>query len=596
MIQQTDAIMKRNSIYIIILSALVFFAGCQKNGFDTVYSGGDSIVSFAPSVAVTESSTKGALINENGPDAIAFDNTKSFFVTAWDNAEIPSIIIPNHLHTIYNYQEVKMKGSQWNTVYTSGGNEYSQEYIWKSGETKTFFAYSNLPVSGAEIAYVNPVSAGQKPQQQLIVSNLPSTAATQTDILMGCYYGDGNGTGTAGIVFSHPMTAVKFELGSVVGVSSFEITKISMEGVYSKGTALLTTESAFATLPENRFVWTPDGATTTVQQSVTTQPTTAAPAIGEAFLLIPQRFTAKPARIVVDVKINGTSSKLYYPLTSGEWKAGYTNTVVISYNGLPAGALPGLFSVSAIKQVRFSKGNLQFKAGNGTSASPEWRFAEHQYDYIGDAPGNNTADGTTRSTQAAWIDLFGWGATGRNPYGMQPYSISENSTDYKTLPAADSNEKLSIENGGDWGVCIGDGRTWRTLAKAEWQYLLADDNEKRAGLCAYGVTVMDKINCLVLYPDGYDKTKVVQTGDTKSYDTEEEWAAAEKSGVVCLPPAGNRYGDDMTNLGFGYYWTSNASNSEYASFLMLAEIGFAIDPIQMIRSAGQSVRLVTDAN
>ena len=45
---------------------------------------------------------------------------------------------------------------------------------------------------------------------------------------------------------------------------------------------------------------------------------------------------------------------------------------------LPEGSLSGLFSVSATQQVRFSKGNLQYQASTGT-----WRFAEHQYDYIG---------------------------------------------------------------------------------------------------------------------------------------------------------------------------------------------------------------------
>ena len=38
---------------------------------------------------------------------------------------------------------------------------------------------------------------------------------------------------------------------------------------------------------------------------------------------------------------------------------------------LPEGALPGLFSVAEGRQVRFSKGNLQYQASTGI-----WRFAE----------------------------------------------------------------------------------------------------------------------------------------------------------------------------------------------------------------------------
>ena len=44
------------------------------------------------------------------------------------------------------------------------------------------------------------------------------------------------------------------------------------------------------------------------------------------------------------------------------------------------GALNGVFSVSPTKKVVFSKGNLQYRASTNT-----WRFAEHQYDIIGEA-------------------------------------------------------------------------------------------------------------------------------------------------------------------------------------------------------------------
>lgn len=48
---------------------------------------------------------------------------------------------------------------------------------------------------------------------------------------------------------------------------------------------------------------------------------------------------------------------------------------------IPAGG----FSIGMNRQVQIAPGNLQFQSFTNT-----WRFAEHQYDYIGDAPGNNT--------------------------------------------------------------------------------------------------------------------------------------------------------------------------------------------------------------
>lgn len=77
------------------------------------------------------------------------------------------------------------------------------------------------------------------------------------------------------------------------------------------------------------------------------------------------------------------------------------------------GETPGLFSVSSTKTVSFSKGNLQYKASDNT-----WRFAEHQYDYIGSE--NNAIS----STNSNYIDLFGWGTSGWNSGATcyQPYS------------------------------------------------------------------------------------------------------------------------------------------------------------------------------
>ncbi len=148
---------------------------------------------------------------------------------------------------------------------------------------------------------------------------------------------------------------------------------------------------------------------------------------------------------------------------------------------IPDGALPGLFSVSATKQVHFSQGNLQYQASTNT-----WRFAEHQYDYVGtqtaDERGNyggNVSGSDNRSissTYSGWIDLFGWG-TGSNP------TLSSTSyMDYGTFVDWGGNP---ISNGGNTV------NQWRTLTIAEWNYLLntrTDASSKRGtGHCLWGV-------------------------------------------------------------------------------------------------------------
>ena len=323
--------MNMKTKYIIALAAgALALAGCQKNGYDTDYAVGDSVIRFSPMVAHNASATKGALINnnDNGDRSdIAFPSDKNFHVTAWTSG----IVNPD-----FGYTKVVSRGSgasqYWITVFESGANQgKDREYLWKSGENKTFYAYANLPASGAS---VSSTLVSNKPVQTLKVTTIPATSTAQTDILLG-YYTNGTTPKTNGLVpikFSHPMTAVKFKLGTLKRVSTFVINSISIKDVYASGTAVMTQENAAATKPEDRFTWTPTGKIT-VSQAIGTQPTKEAPEIGEAFLLIPQIFSSSTALIAIACTIEGASRTLYWPLDSGEWKAGYTNTYTINYEG-----------------------------------------------------------------------------------------------------------------------------------------------------------------------------------------------------------------------------------------------------------------------
>ena len=93
--------------------------------------------------------------------------------------------------------------------------------------------------------------------------------------------------------------------------------------------------------------------------------------------------------------------------------------------------------------VYFSPGNLQYQASTNT-----WRFAEHQWERIGDANRNIS------SSFSGWIDLFGWG-TGNNP--------TNSSTSFKDYRRFKDWCNNSISNGG--------GKNWFTLTKDEWVYV-----------------------------------------------------------------------------------------------------------------------------
>lgn len=135
----------------------------------------------------------------------------------------------------------------------------------------------------------------------------------------------------------------------------------------------------------------------------------------------------------------------------------------------------------------------------------------------------------------------------------------------------------------DWGSQIGDGRTWRTLTAAEWQYLFNNHS------CKW-VTV-NGVNGYVIAPDGFAETLEDSYADD---------AALAADNLVFLPAAGGRVGRDVDFIDdFGNYWSSSAYDENYvfAVFFDADEDGDYLDPNNTVeRLVGFSVRLVSDVN
>ena len=208
---------------------------------------------------------------------------------------------------------------------------------------------------------------------------------------------------------------------------------------------------------------------------------------------------------------------------------------------IPDGALPGLFSVSATQRVYFSQGNLQYQASTNT-----WRFAEHQYDYVG------SDNRSISSTYSGWIDLFGWGT------GSNPTLSSQNNEDYGPFVDWGCNR---ISNGANTA------NRWRTLTIAEWEYLLYYRTDAPSKC---GTGNINGVGGLIILPDswtlpsGCSFTSGFATSNYNTYPdwthnsyTLAQWAQMEAAGAVFLPAAGNRYGSNVRNVGAsGSYWSS----------------------------------------
>lgn len=253
---------------------------------------------------------------------------------------------------------------------------------------------------------------------------------------------------------------------------------------------------------------------------------------------------------------------------------------------LPAGTLPGLFSVAADRKVRFAKGNLQF-----WPAAEEWRFAEHQYDYV--AGKNNNID----VNYNGWIDLFGYGTSGYN--GKVPTLYSSSDSNYPNSNISNTDY--------DWGVyaTINDVAEsgWRTLTNAEWVYLI--ETRTKHGLLLGRATV-NEIKGLIILPDyntwvlpeGLSFTAGPADWTTNIY-SEAEWQQMENAGAVFLPTAGRReitttYNTSGTNTPDGEYWSSTNNSSCCANCLWFNTTSL-YSSYSANRSYGRSVRLVMNA-
>ncbi len=277
------------------------------------------------------------------------------------------------------------------------------------------------------------------------------------------------------------------------------------------------------------------------------------------------------------------------------------------------------YKVSATKSVYFSQGNLQFNAKQGTHAvlggttevAGTWRFAEKQYDYIGEVNSNIS------SSYDGWIDLFGWGTSGWNSdaTAYQPWATSDRN--YAYYPGGSKSNNLTGDFAkADWGVynAISNGynipNKWRVLTIEEWQYLYLNTRWTPGYI---NISEDKSVLCLFLFPEdfvfpsGIDMmvlstqqtlTKVWMSYKEDSYASNiisiDQFKELERLGVVALPATGVREATELLQVGkFGEYWSSSIKESgDVYGFGFWFDSLYADDPCN--RFIGASVRLVRD--
>ena len=309
----------------------------------------------------------------------------------------------------------------------------------------------------------------------------------------------------------------------------------------------------------------------------------------------------------------------------------YTLTLTLQSGG--GGFVSGAFAISASASVYFSQGNLQ---ATYDGSSWTWAFAEHQWDYIGDATKTATGNGNTSingngtvSANNVTVDLFGWvgnsnttwsGTNGSGTqgeasmHGISNSTTTNNASHYGNKTGNDGETLKS-----DWGnvsITNGEGKSWRSLTSAEWQYIFNSRTGTGQGSTVNGTeharychatinTDGTGVNGMILFPDGVtfaagDATTWGTINGNSSWGTQcttAQWSKLESKGCVFLPAAGSRNGTTVSHAGtYGYYWSSTAypTSARYACRVYFYS-GNLYPADYNNRYYGNSVRLVRSA-
>jgi len=218
--------------------------------------------------------------------------------------------------------------------------------------------------------------------------------------------------------------------------------------------------------------------------------------------------------------------------------------------------LAGKFSVSAKKQVQFTKGNLWC---NTTTTPVTWALESNQTDYP-----------TTRNTDH--VGHFYWAKTAAAAYAASYDDGTNATTDHFFADGSDEAHMLTVS--GTTGLY--------TLSLDEWNYLIGT-RSNASDLIKHAVTVTNGgksyDNCLIIAPDDF-------TGTLASSYTLKE---VNNLGLVCLPSSGYYYNSSF-NSGAGYCWSTTSTNAGYANYMFYSSK--EVSTSNGSRNRGRGMRLV----
>ena len=271
-------------------------------------------------------------------------------------------------------------------------------------------------------------------------------------------------------------------------------------------------------------------------------------------------------------------------------------------------SLTGVFSVGADPRdvVQFSRGNLFAKDEDGDG---NWTWGLYVEQYLFNPASMSPSDGTYRRARSTdkEIDLFNWGY---GPWSTQPVGATH-------LEGYSSGQDFAYPSE-DWGSQIGDGHTWRTMPKKDWEWMLGPNYYPTPGTncrtsstvngvanARFAMATVNGVNGLMIFPDSFTVPAGVSIlassinnpgGGTNSFDLS-QWDKLEDAGAAFLPFAGLRLPPSTPDVDVawvgsfncGTYNSSTSIDENFAVVLRFKSGGFGYSEY---KNEGHSVRLV----
>ena len=306
----------------------------------------------------------------------------------------------------------------------------------------------------------------------------------------------------------------------------------------------------------------------------------------EKYLLLPLTAT-EPTTITLTFSNETTTITKPYTLASnGFYTAGGNGGYAPVEPDAPA---TPKFTVDANgTTVEFAPGNLYW---DGSS----WQFEANQWDfrhYKGKNYDAAVIGGESTTTPEGTVGSFFWSKTASVAYASS-YSDSGASTDdvfFTNDPKDETKPNENFQVNGETG-------TWRTLSRAEWNYLLGFDPDQVEQTETYGrpdakaksafKDLGGGVSGLVILPDDTEDPETVMESITST-------EALAAHGAVFLPAAGYRKGSDVRDVGsYGDYWSGAPydEDEDFAYYVIFGSDGVCVD-FGGLRGDGFAVRLV----